>query len=234
MKETTDLPNRIAALSAAGFTEEELAVKLDISFEDVRRIKFQAKVRLETPPCLAALLEMRTLYEGDPMKDLARRYYTDLTQVRKALYTKLKSRRPSYDHSEILEYVKEHGVDAATEHFGCHYLLPRFIARKAGIMPPSKRKTPTVTDNQKHMANSLAKSRKYTQTQIGQTLGLSQATVSRLVGGQTKSGYVRHDTDKKKEIVAYAEKHSVTDAHRKYGVSRAAVYKWMKELSNGR
>lgn len=233
MTVTSSMPERIAALSAAGFSEEELAIKMDLSFEEVRKYKFIGRAEVESPMCMAALHEMRVVHEGKPLKELAKIYYCSLLDVRKALYSKLKSRRPVYNHDEILAYIREYGVDEATEHFGCHYLLPRYIARKAGILPPARPKPRAVTEYQKTLARTLADSKKYNQEQIAEALHLSQSTVSKIVSTTSKGPYNRKTKEERLKIAKYAEKHSVTEAHRKYGVSRAAVYKWMKEKDNG-
>lgn len=71
---------------------------------------------------------------------------------------------------------------------------------------------------------------KYTQVEIAERFGVSQALVAKLNPYKKQYGSIERKTPGEQlVIIKYAEAHSIQSAALKYGVSRAAIYRWMEK-----
>lgn len=71
---------------------------------------------------------------------------------------------------------------------------------------------------------------KHSQIEIAQKFNVSQALVAKLNPYKKQYGPIERKTPGEKlEIMKYADAHSIHSAALKFGVSRAAIYRWMEK-----
>lgn len=76
---------------------------------------------------------------------------------------------------------------------------------------------------------------KYTQIELAEKFGVSQALISKLNPFKRAHGPIERKTPGEQlKIVEYAEKHSIQAAALTFGVSRAAIYSWKEKIDERR